>query len=254
MPDKTRLARHIVYASKATKVAKASRFGIVASAILTFLIFAISYYGQRVGNFTFTIERMAQGIGLRMFEQDIMPRQYATILRTDRVESADGMTGYCGTSYTFFQPGDGVCIPSDHEAGAVDGNNNGTSYLVYTYYVENGGDRMLDLVGKVEVDSESKGAIESIRVRVIIDGVGITYARRQTMLGSVPGAVEPLTQPFFSTGTVMNRTIPEFKPGQVAKVTVIIWYEGEDPDHNNSIMGGGVKLKMSFTYSRVYEE
>lgn len=125
--------------------------------------------------------------------------------------------------------------------------------MVYTYYVENVGDNIVDLVGKVNVISESKGAIESIRVRVIIDGEGVTYARRQTALGITPGDPEPLTTPFFSVTQVMNHTIEEFRPGQFIKVTVVIWYEGEDPDHNNSILGGGVKLDMSFTISKIYE-
>lgn len=252
MGDKTRLARHIVYASKATKVAKASRFGIVASAILTFLIFAISYYGQLVGNFTFTIERMAQGVGITMYES-FEEKNYTSILRTTRVDNADGMTSLCGTEYSIFQPGDGVCIPPDEVLSSVDGSNNGVSYMVYTYYVENVGDNIVDLVGKVNVISESKGAIESIRVRVIIDGEGVTYARRQTALGITPGDPEPLTTPFFSVTQVMNHTIEEFRPGQFIKVTVVIWYEGEDPDHNNSILGGGVKLDMSFTISKIYE-
>jgi hypothetical protein len=252
MRDKVRLAQQIVYASKATKVAKASQFGIMASAVLTFLIFAISYYGQLVGNFTFTIDRMADGVGIAMYENS-EEKVYTTILRTTRVDNADGMTAYCGTEYSIFKPGDGVCIPSDEVLGSVDGPNNGISYMVYTYYVENTGDLMVDLVARINVISASNGAEESIRVRVIFNGVGTTYARRQTIYGPQPGEAEPLTQPFYSMTQVLNQDFIEFKPRDVLKVTVIIWYEGDDPDHTNAILGGGVKFDMSIGITKIYE-
>jgi hypothetical protein len=68
MPNKLRLAQHVVYASRAAKIAKASRLGIAASAVLTFVIFAISYYGQMVGNVTLRIDRLSQGAGITMYE------------------------------------------------------------------------------------------------------------------------------------------------------------------------------------------
>jgi hypothetical protein len=52
----------------------------------------------------------------------------------------------------------------------------------------------------------------------------------------------------------MNQMITDFKPGQVLKVTIVIWYEGEDADHNISILGGGVKLDMNFKINTIYEE
>ena len=52
----------------------------------------------------------------------------------------------------------------------------------------------------------------------------------------------------------MEQTFTTFKPGDVLKITIIIWYEGVDPDHNNSIMGGGVKMDMKFTIDKIYDE
>lgn len=37
------------------------------------------------------------------------------------------------------------------------------------------------------------------------------------------------------------------------KVTVVVWYEGEDADHSIAILGGGVKLDMQFTVVEVYD-
>jgi hypothetical protein len=45
-----------------------------------------------------------------------------------------------------------------------------------------------------------------------------------------------------------------FDIGEVVKITVLIWYEGEDADHNNDIIGGGVKMEMVFNVIYVYED
>lgn len=114
------------------------------------------------------------------------------------------MTAYCGTEYTLYQLGDSVCIPSDEELTSKDGSNNGISYISYTFYVENAGDVPVDLIASVNMISSSQGADEAIRVRVIIDGIGITYAKRQSDKGTAPGELEPLTEAFYSPQEVMH--------------------------------------------------
>ncbi len=251
MSRKIRLAERVISASRAARVAKASRLGIMVSAILTFLIFAISYYGEVVGNFTFTVDRVAQNAGITMYE-NITEKDYTARLISDKVENAEGMTIYCGTEYTDFPVGSDVCLPSDEELSAVDGQNNGASYIVYTFYVENAGDAIVDLSSTMNIISSSKGADNALRVRVIIDGVGTTYAQRQSSRGDSPGELEPLTEAFYSPSEVMYQEFTLFEPGDIMRVTVIIWYEGEDADHTIALVGGGVKLDMQFTVINVY--
>lgn len=253
MRDKIKLAKHIVYASRAAKVAKASRLGIYASAILTFLIFAISYYGQRVGNYTVRIDRMGQGAGITIYD-DSINLNYSSLLHMDQVPRADGMTGYCGTSYTRISLGSDLCIPPDEVVQSIDGGQNGESYLAHTFYVKNIGGRTVDISSIITVLAAYKGAEDAIRVRVIFNDVTTTYARAQTERGPNPGEPEPLTTPFYSTTEVLNQSFIEFKPGDVLKVTLLIWYEGEDPDHNNDILGGGVKLDLNFTVTKIYDD
>lgn len=252
MSQKVRLAERVVSASRAARVAKASRLGIMVSAILTFLIFAISYYGEVVGNFTFSVDRMAQNAGITMYE-NATEKDYTSRLIATKVEDNQGMTAYCGTEYTLYQLGDSVCIPSDEELTSKDGSNNGISYISYTFYVENAGDVPVDLIASVNMISSSQGADEAIRVRVIIDGIGITYAKRQSDKGTAPGELEPLTEAFYSPQEVMHEKISYFKPNDIMKVTVVVWYEGEDADHSIAILGGGVKLDMQFTVVEVYD-
>ena len=118
MSQKGRLAQRVLAASKAAKIAKVSRLGIIASAILTFMIFSISYYGQKVGNFTFTLDRLALESGMTLYD-DAENKEYKTKIIADQVSEADGMTAYCGIKdndgnlLTPFPIGDSVCMPAD---------------------------------------------------------------------------------------------------------------------------------------------
>jgi hypothetical protein len=257
MGQKIKLASHIVYASKAAKIAKASRLGIVVSSVLIFLIFAISYYGTMVGNFTFSVDGTAREAGISMYEFAEI-KDYKTRVVSGKVEDNQGMTGYCGTEYYDGSQGLDVCIPEDDYFTSKEGSNNSFSYIANTFYVENVGDYKLDLSATVNIISALKGAEDSLRVRVIIDDAGTiyanTYAKVQSERGDSPGEVEPLTEGFYSVDKVMYQDFIEFNPGDTLKVTIIVWYEGVDTDHTNAIFGGGVKLDMKFSVTKIYED
>ncbi len=252
MSYKRKLAERVLFASKAAKAGKAARFGIIVSAVMTFLIFAVSYYGEMTGNFTFSMDRLAQNAGITIYD-DSVNKNYSSRLVAKNIQVADAMTGYCGTPYYDYSHGTSVCMPSDAELAAVDGSNNGQYYIDYTFYVQNVGDATVDLASQMNILSQSRDALESLRVRVIVNGVGTTYAMRQSNLGPNPGELEPLTAAFYSPSEVMQQDFTTFKPGDILKVTVAVWYEGTDPDHSNAIMGGGVKMDMKFTIAKVYQ-
>jgi len=252
MSQKVNLAERVVYASKAARVAKASRLGIVVTILLTFLIFAISYYGEKVGNFTFSVDRLASDVGITLYD-DSTTKEYTSRLIASKVEDPTGLTAYCGTEYTSYPEGSQFCLPSDSDLTAVEGSHNGTSYIAYTFYLANAGDVAVDLSASINIISSTRSADEAIRVRVIVDDVGTTYAKVQSSLGNNPGEPEPLTEAFYSLTTVMYQEYVFFQPGEVKKVTVVVWYEGEDDDHNLNIIGGGVKMEMDFSVTKTYD-
>lgn len=253
MSQKIKLAERVISASRAARVAKASRFGIMISAILTFLIFAISYYGEVVGNFTVAVERPAQNAGLTLYENYI-DREMTSKLLVEQLEDMGGMTAYCGTEFSKYREGDGVCIPSDEELASVDGSNNGNSYIAYTFYVENAGNATVDISATMNLISQSQGAENALRVRIIVDGVGVTHALRQSERGEEPGELEPLCEDFYSPTVVSYQEFTLFEPGDVIKVTIVVWYEGEDADHTISLMGGGIKLDMDIEIIQIYTD
>ena len=49
------------------------------------------------------------------------------------------------------------------------------------------------------------------------------------------------------------RTKEDFKPGDTDKYTVVIWFEGEDSQCVNDIMGGHMRLSMLFEATELKE-
>ncbi|MFW5888996.1 MAG: hypothetical protein ACOCUD_01310 [Bacillota bacterium] len=255
MNKNKKLAQRVIYASKATKLSKVARFGIIVTAMLTFLIFAISFYGLQSGNFTFTVDEKARQAGITLYE-DPETKVYTSRLIAEQVDNADGMTSLCGTEYSTRPLGHKDCIPPDEEITSVNGSNNGESYIAYTFYVTmvSNSEYMGDLISTVDIISTSRNAEEALRVKLIVDGQSTTYAKRQSERGQTPGDLELLTdEPFYSDNTVARKTINQFSPGETLKVTLIIWYEGYDADHTVNLWSGGVKLEMNFTLENKQE-
>ena len=49
---------------------------------------------------------------------------------------------------------------------------------------------------------------------------------------------------FESENLIVKKDVDNFAPGDVAKITVVIWLEGDDPDCVDDILGGQLKIDM----------
>ena len=45
-------------------------------------------------------------------------------------------------------------------------------------------------------------------------------------------------------GTIILEQRKNIKPGDLDKITVVVWIEGDDPDCTNALIGGHVRLNM----------
>lgn len=61
-------------------------------------------------------------------------------------------------------------------------------------------------------------------------------------------ANELITVPFESNKIICSGVRPGIKNKEVDKFTVVMWYEGEDPDCTDDIIGGWVEVYMGFDY------
>lgn len=65
---------------------------------------------------------------------------------------------------------------------------------------------------------------------------------------SISSANELITIPFESDDVVCSGVRNQIKNNEVDKFTVVMWYEGEDPECTDDIIGGWVELYMGFDY------
>lgn len=125
---------------------------------------------------------------------------------------------------------------------STDGSHNGDNYIAYTFYLRNVGDTACTLKEEIHIDSAVLGADAAIRVRMYRDGEPTTYAKM-----AASGIPEYGTTPFESEDSVVSCEVPDFRPGDTRKYTLVIWLEGDDPECLDNIRGGNVKMSMTFT-------
>lgn len=132
-------------------------------------------------------------------------------------------------------------IPKD--VNMVDGSHNGENYLATTVYLKNMGEKDLNYTLSIDINELYKNLDEALRVELYVNDVPTLYAKRK-LDGS--GDPEPGTEPFKARTRIISLEPTEIKVDQVEKFTVVAWVEGEDPECTNDLLGGFVKMTMSF--------
>lgn len=130
-------------------------------------------------------------------------------------------------------------IPEDIDN--YDGSHNGDNYVAYTFYIENTGKDLVDYWSEIVIDDVIKNVDQAVRIRVYKNGISETYAK-----ASRNGEPEKDTVKFQSDTVIVSNSIENFGPGDKNKYTIVIWLEGSDPDCNDNILGGEIKIHMSF--------
>lgn len=128
------------------------------------------------------------------------------------------------------------------------GSHNGENYVAYTFYVLNAGEETVNYWYDIDIDDTIKRLDEAIRVMVIHNGEKIIYAKE-----SPRGGAEVGTVPFKSSDIVVLKERKSFKPKTSDKFTVVIWLEGDDPECNNDLLGGEIRMHMDITEEHTKE-
>ena len=132
-------------------------------------------------------------------------------------------------------------IPSD--VYLLDGNNSGSNYIAYTFYVYNSGIETLDYYMRFEIENTSKHLDEVVRVRFYVNDVLTTYAKKS----NITDEPETGTTAFESDRIITSHTITDFEPNEVTKYSIVLWVAGEDAECTNEKIGGSITLSMGFS-------
>jgi len=129
-----------------------------------------------------------------------------------------------------------------------DGSHNGDNYVAYTFYVLNTGDETVNYWYEIDIDDTIKRLDEAIRVMVVHNGVKTIYAKEAANGGAEAGTVK-----FKNDAVVVLQERKSFKPKTNDKFTVVIYLEGDDPECNNDLLGGEIRMHMDITEEHTRE-
>ena len=140
-----------------------------------------------------------------------------------------------------------------------EGSHNGKNYIAYSFYMENQGDAVLNYWYNVFMDDVIKNADEALRIMIIINDEATVYAKGNSLNGEAEPVYyvnnkikkKSIEKDEYTTkfrndkdGTIILGQRKDMKAGDLDKITVVIWIEGDDPECTNALIGGHVRLHM----------
>ena len=136
-------------------------------------------------------------------------------------------------------------LPKDKDLTKPEGSHNGENYIAYSFYMENQGQVVLNYWYSIIMDDVIKNADEALRIMVFVNDEKTIYAKGN----SIDGKPEPNTIKFRDDedGTIILEQRKDMKAGDLDKITVVVWIEGDDPECTNALLGGHVRLHMKLT-------
>ena len=127
------------------------------------------------------------------------------------------------------------------------GSHNGNNYFAYTFYLVHDGENPINYWYEIAIDDIIKNLDKAIRVMVYHNGEKTIYAKANEHTG-LP---EVGTKKFYSSDIAVLVERKNFSPGDKDRFTIVVWIEGDDPDCNNELLGGGIKMHMDITEERI---
>jgi len=136
-------------------------------------------------------------------------------------------------------------LPEDKVMTSYEGSHNGENYIAYTFYMENQGKNVLSYWYYIYMDDVIKNADEALRIMVYLNDEKTVYAKGNRL----DGKEEKGTVKFRDDedGTIILEQRKNMHAGDLDKITVVVWIEGDDPDCVDALIGGHVRLHMKLT-------
>ena len=95
---------------------------------------------------------------------------------------------------------------------------------------------------KIVMDDVILNADEALRIMIYVNDQKTVYAKGN----SIDGKAEPGTVKFREDedGTIILEQRKDMQAGDLDKITVVVWIEGDDPECTNALIGGHARLRM----------
>ncbi len=212
--------------------------------MLTFVVLSLAYNG---GSFTVTLDPNFHTKSGIVVYTDEVKKEHVRRLYAENLKFMDNISM--------------DWLPSNAKS-FQGGSHNGDNYIGYTFYVENQGTEKQRYWYSIYIDDVIKSVDEAVWVMVILNDQAKVYAKPSSLNGTaeVIKKTSPLTGPdyrttekFYMNNIPVMETRTDFKPGDIDKITVFIWLEGDDPDCQDNLLGGEIKMHMEITEEHIEE-
>lgn len=208
------------------------------------IVYVISLLFSRYGSFTVSVK-------------DYNDRNYMlTLCENDRFNTSTSvLNGKAAKNVTNISRS---ILPQN--LNDVSGEHNGDNYVAYTFFLKNAGTGTCSYDYSLNISRATLNIDSAVRVRLyytphyytaetdVFDRNGDyrEFAKPKTGGNGLPeteidGTV--MTN-FLSDDVITQGRVDNFAPGDISKITVVIWIEGDDPDCTDDLLGGQFKLDM----------
>ena len=223
-------------------VIKRSAIAAAALLILVLLIYALAYMSMNGKGGDFTVKCDPGSRNMVSISEHADMSDPTTVLHGTQVEDMWNITE--------------SWLPEDID-GDYEGAHNGTgmseedpSYLAYTFYLQNVQDKditynyNLKIVDESKIENTDLMLEDAARIKIFRNGESVVYGKNQ------PDSDKPLPEAVSfddnKAKKIINVKDVAIGPEAIDKYTVVIWLEGEDPECINEILGGTMKVDMTF--------
>ncbi len=215
-----------------TKIVRRALFILLIFLILLYIILSIIY---NEGKFTVILDsNETLESGLAIF---------------DSLNNSHGKRKLEATPIMFMDNISYRWLPANVDTEA-DGSHNGQNYIAYSFYVENQGNEVLNYHYEVVVDDVIKNVDDAIRIRIYRNGEDTTYAKKSAF-GQPEVDTEPFKEIKNAEGVIISERVTDFKPDDLDRITIVVWIEGDDPDCEDALLGGEIKMHMVITEEHI---
>ena len=208
------------------------KIAILIMALFLIIIYFILRVFLETGDFTISLDQeFAKSEGIIMYENS-SNKVDRRILKAQKVEFMDNISV--------------KWLPQDIDKTG-EGAHNGDNYLAYTFYLENKGAETVNYWYEVKIDEVIKNVDEAVRIAIYRNGEKTIYAKPSSRTGEA----EDGTTKFYSESSVCVEPRRDFKSGDIDRFTIVIFIEGDDPECQDNLIGGEMKMHMDITQERI---
>lgn len=138
-------------------------------------------------------------------------------------------------------------LPSDINKVA-EGSHNGDNYIAYTFYVENQGKDIFNYWYQLSIDDVVKDVDKAIRIMIYINDDKVVYAKANHFDDKPEKDTVAFDKDYEKAILDVRKNMA---PGELDRVTVVVWIEGDDPDCVDALIGGELKMHMTITEEHI---